>query len=96
MTLCIICAVAVGLIAIRQARRVAHWMLVARVLARDVIVERAKRKALAMALGDLEAGLKRGDSLLCAQAMRAALLVARDDTDATLIKLGFTLPERIS
>lgn len=92
----IVCTVAIGAIALWQARRVAHWTLVARILGRDVMVERAKRRAIAMALGDLEAGLKRGDSMLCAQAMSAAIRVAGDDTDETIIKLGFKVPERIS
>lgn len=71
-------------------------MLVARILGRDVAVERAKRKAFAMAVGDLHDGMKRGDAELCSQAIRAATRVASDDSEETLRALGFKLPERIA
>lgn len=95
MTLGIVCTVALGVIALWLQRRVAHWVLVAKVLGRDVVVERAKRAALALALADVAAGLARGDAQLCAQAMRVALDVANDDSDGTLVKLGYKLPEKI-
>ena len=88
----IACTVILGLLALWQVRRAAHWHLVARILGRDVVVERAKRTAVAMALGDVAAGLRDGNAELCAKAMRAALQVAHDDTDETLLKLGFQVP----
>lgn len=96
MILGIACTVILGTLALWQARRAAHWLLVSKILGRDVAIEQAKRKAIAMALGDLTEGLKRGDGTLCAQATRAALQAATDDTEETLLKLGFTLPERVA
>lgn len=87
--------VVLGLLAVWTAHRSAHWHLTARILGRDIAIERAKRQALSMALGDLERGLRRGDARLCAQAMSAAQRVAEDDTEETITKLGFKLPERI-
>lgn len=95
MILGIVCTIAIGLIALWLRSRVVHWNLVARILGRDLGIERAKRKAIAMALSDLGNGLAYNDPALCAQAMRAALRVANDDTEETLRLLGFTLPEKI-
>lgn len=92
----ITCTVVVGLIAIWQARRASHWLLVARILGRDVVIERAKRTAIAMALSDMGEALRRDDAALCARAMRTALHVANDDGEETLRTLGFKLPDRIS
>lgn len=94
MMACIACIVVIGMIAIWQARRATHYQLLSLQQRHDNAIERAKRMALAWALSDVEAGLRRGDAGLCAQAMSAALRVARDDTDETIRKLGFTLPER--
>lgn len=91
-----VCVLVLGVVALWQLRRASHWKLVSRLLGHDYAIEIAKRRALATALGDLEAGLRSGDAILCAQAMDAALRVARDDTDATLRKLGFELPARPS
>lgn len=91
----VLCTLTIGTIALWQARRTAHWFLVARILGRDVAIERAKRQAIAMAPEDLETGLKCSDATLCARAMNAARRVAEDESKETLVKLGFKLPERI-
>lgn len=90
----ITCTVVLGVLALWQARSASHWRLVSKLLGHDIAVERAKRTAIAMALCDVSEGLKRGDATLCSQAMRAALQAANDNTDETLRKLGFKLPER--
>src|SRR5262249_49686607 len=89
------CVFAIGAIALWQARRAAHWSLVARILGRDATVEQAKRRAIGMAIADLKTGIERGDALLCARAMDAARQIAEADSEETLVKLGFQLPERI-
>lgn len=96
MIIGIICIAVLGLFSLTITMRSAHWHLVARILGRNVAIERAKRKAVSMALGDVTAALARGDASICAQAMRAAIMVAEDDTEETLVKLGFKLPEKIS
>lgn len=96
MIIGIVGVVVIGLFAIFAVRRSAVDRLAARIIAREVHVERAKRKALAMALGDLESGLRHGDGALCAKAMHAALQVANDDTEETITKLGFKLPEKVA
>lgn len=92
----IVCTFVIGAISLCLGRRVAIWHLAAQILARDISIERAKRKAVSMALADVTAGLRCGDAAFCAQAMRTALLVANDDSDETLVKLGFKLPEKIA
>lgn len=96
MTLGIVCTIVVALLALLEVRRAAHWNLVARILGREVSVERAKRKAIAMALADMEVGLRRNDTDLCARAMSAAIRCANDDSEETVAKLGFKLPEKIA
>lgn len=96
MTLGIICTVIVGLIAAYEVRQVAHWKLVSEILGREVSVERAKRKAISMALADMELGLQQSDTELCAKAMHAAVRCANDDSEETVVKLGFKLPEKIA
>jgi hypothetical protein len=96
VTLDIVCVVVIGAIALWRERRVSHWARVARMLGRDVIVERTRVIAIAAALEHLKAGLRNGDAPFSDQALSTAIRVAKDDTDATLIELGIPLPKRIS
>lgn len=96
MILGIACTITISVIALWLRREVVHWNLVSKILGRDLAIEKAKRQAIAMALSDLSKGLAHNDPTLCAQATRAALRLANDDTDETLLLLGFKLPEKIA